>query len=141
MRSLLPALQQRVRSLHFQVIPDDKMMNSRRVWVALRHDRLTSSAMPCVSQVMAQRKGLRNQFRSFLGIRKSGSSSGLSPEPARSGAVSGRYDASTAEFQLRQLADTAFMLQVQWQTLLLKRCSAPIKLMWLKERRCQHLMQ
>jgi ER-Golgi trafficking TRAPP I complex 85 kDa subunit len=66
----------------------------------------------CVSQVMAQRKGLRNQFRSFLGIRKTGSSGGLSPEPARSGALTGRYDAATAEFQLRQLADAAFMLQV-----------------------------
>jgi ER-Golgi trafficking TRAPP I complex 85 kDa subunit len=86
--------------------------------MAFRRSRLQSSTLPCVSQVMAQRKGLRNQFRSFLGIRKSGSSSGLSPEPARSGAVSGRYDASTAEFQLRQLADAAFMLQVERQDLL-----------------------
>jgi ER-Golgi trafficking TRAPP I complex 85 kDa subunit len=78
---------------------------------------------------MAQRKGLRNQFRSFLGIRKSGSSSGLSPEPARSGAVSGRYDASTAEFQLRQLADAAFMLQVRLRTVLLDRHNAPADLL------------
>ncbi len=64
-------------------------------------------------QVMTTRKGLRNQFRSFLGIRKSGSAGGLSPEPAsRSGAATGRYDASTQEFQLRSLADAAFMLQV-----------------------------
>ena len=64
---------------------------------------------------MASRKGLRNQFRSFLGMRKGSASaaSGLSPEPAaRTGAAVGRYDAASPELQLRQLADTAFMLQV-----------------------------
>ena len=48
-----------------------------------------------------------------MGVPSHCSGAGLSPEPtARSGAATGRYDAATQEFQLRALADAAFMLQV-----------------------------
>ena len=54
------------------------------------------------------RKGLRNQFKALLGLRKPGS---LSPETARPVAANGTYDNSSPEGQLRQLGDLAFMLQ------------------------------
>ncbi len=54
------------------------------------------------------RKGLRNQFKALLGLRKPGS---LSPETARPVTANGSYDNSSPEGQLRQLGDLAFMLQ------------------------------
>lgn len=63
-------------------------------------------------QVMAARKGLRSQFKAFLGIRKA---SGVvaSPDPsARSSSAIGQYDAASSQLQMRALADSAFMLQV-----------------------------
>jgi len=58
--------------------------------------------------VTSTRKGLRNQFKALLGLRKPGS---LSPETARPVTANGTYDNSSPEGQLRQLGDLAFMLQ------------------------------
>ena len=63
----------------------------------------------CGLQVTSTRKGLRNQFKALLGLRKPGSS--LSPETVRSTSTNGTYDNSSPEGQLRQLGDLAFMLQ------------------------------
>ena len=62
----------------------------------------------CGLQVTSTRKGLRNQFKALLGLRKPGA---LSPETARPVAANGTYDNSSPEGQLRQLGDLAFMLQ------------------------------
>ena len=60
------------------------------------------------NQVSSTRKGLRNQFKALLGIRKPTAAEVQRPVAANGMA----YDHDSPEGQLRQLADLAFLLQV-----------------------------
>lgn len=66
-----------------------------------------------LEQVLATRKGLRNQLRGLLWRGKSGAGSGLATEPApRMPSASGpSYGAASIEGQTRALADVAFVMQ------------------------------
>ena len=75
----------------------------------MRQLLLTIPIMLVYMQVTSTRKGLRNQFKALLGLRKPGT---LSPETARPATANGTYDNSSPEGQLRHLGDLAFMLQV-----------------------------
>ena len=85
-------------------LPSDKSLPFAKICFASWPTRLA-----CTPQVTSTRKGLRNQFKALLGLRKPGS---LSPDSARPAAVNGTYDNSSPEGQLRHLGDLAFMLQV-----------------------------